>query len=162
MKIMTRPISPEAGRSHRRITVTDIDALGVLMDRSYTGKIDHEGETPEQCRNEMKGTLEGKYGPWIDFASFVATDPASGLLLSASIVTFWKEMPLLAFSMTDPSARGQGLAGFLIERSIDALARNSFHDFYLVVTQGNDAAERVYRRLGFELLGPALPKQPPA
>ena len=45
--------------------------LARLMDVAYTDTIDHEGETPEQCLAEIRGTIEGKYGPVIGEASFI-------------------------------------------------------------------------------------------
>ncbi len=158
MRIETRVISASSESAYRQVQIADAELLGALMDRAYQGTVDHEGETPEQCIEEMRGTLTGKYGPFLDFASFAIIE--SSRALSASLVTFWKEKPLLAFSMTDPMAQGKGYAGFLIERSISALAERGYPELYLVVTEGNTVAERLYHRLGFIFLGPALPKKP--
>lgn len=157
MMIKTREIPVARAFACRPATIEDAAILGRLMDRAYTGTIDHEGETPDQCEAEMRGTMLDKYGPFLDFASFIITE--SGQALSASLVTYWKEKPLLAFSMSDPSAQGKGYAGFLIERSIAALAARGYPELYLVVTEGNSPAEHLYRKLGFSFLGAALPKQ---
>jgi len=157
MKIKTRTIPVAGDVPHRAVTLADVPALAILMDRAYTGTIDHEGETLEQCQDEMQGTLTGRYGPFLDFASFAVFE--AGHALSASLVTLYKEKPLLAFSMTAPEAQGKGYAGFLIERSITALAEHGHREFHLVVTDGNTPAERLYRKLGFITLGSALPGQ---
>lgn len=159
MKIVTKQIPTASPTEFRQARLEDAQKLSILMDHAYRGTIDHEGETLEQCLDEMQGTLTGRYGPFLDFASFVIAE--QDRIISASLVTIWKEKPLLAFSMTDPSHQGKGYAGFLIERSITALAEKDYPHFYLVVTHGNDPAERLYRRLGFDMIGPALPKQPP-
>ena len=52
-------------------------------------------------------------------------------------------------------AQGRGLAGFLIERSLDALARAGYPTLFLAVTEGNAPAQRLYDRLGFRRVGPA-------
>lgn len=158
MKIQTCAVPVARELSYRQVTVQDAETLGGLTECSYRGTIDQEEETHEQCIEEMRGTLTGKYGPFLDFASFVITE--GGNAVSASLITFWKERPLLAFSMSDPSVQGKGYAGFLIERSISALFEKGYPELYLVVTQGNAPAEHLYRRLGFSLIGPALPKQP--
>ena len=132
--------------------------LGHLMHRAYKGTIDDENETLEQCIQEMRDTLAGKYGPLIDAASFVTF--SDGRIVSASIITFWKDEPLLAYSMTDPDYQRRGLAGSLIEKSIEALRATSMPHLFLVVTEGNPA-QKLYARLGFEVLGSALPQQPP-
>jgi GNAT superfamily N-acetyltransferase len=159
MRIETSSLPAKKDQIFRQVKIDDASLLGTLMDSAYKGTIDYEGESLEQCIEEMTGTLTGKYGPFLDFASFAVFE--SGKALSASLVTLWKEKPLLAFSMTDSSAQGKGHAGFLIERSINALAEHGHPYFYLVVTEGNLPAERLYLRLGFVSLGPALPKQPP-
>lgn len=130
-------------------------ALAQLLEVSYRGTIEHEGETPEQCFDEMKGTIEGKYGPIISEASFVSLQ--GSIAKSASLITLWKDFPLLAFSMTDPAYQGRGLAGLLIRKSMFALKAAGYKVLYLVVTEGNTPAVKLYRRLGFEFLGPAIP-----
>lgn len=129
-------------------------ALARLMDLSFTGTIDHEGETLEQCFEEIKCIIEGKYGPFIGPASFVTLDGTTAT--SASMITVWKEYPLLAFSMTDPDYQGRGLAAALIRKSLAALKLAGYKDLFLVVTAGNAAAESLYRKVGFEFLGPAV------
>ena len=51
---------------------------------------------------------------------------------------------------THPDARGQGLASQLCERLLHDAATRGAKTAYLQVDAGNDAALRVYRRLGFE------------
>ncbi|MBS1963678.1 MAG: GNAT family N-acetyltransferase [Bdellovibrionales bacterium] len=131
----------------RNVSVEDAEALGPLMDRAYTNTIDWERETPEQCVEEMRGTLTGKYGPFLDRASFLIE--TEGRIVSASLVTLYKEMPLLAFSMTDPDFQGRGYGRFLIERSLSALFAAASPALYLAVTEGNSSAQRLYARLGF-------------
>jgi GNAT superfamily N-acetyltransferase len=59
--------------------------------------------------------------------------------------------------MTAPLYQGRGLAGFLIRKSLFALKSAGYSDLYLVVTEGNTPAENLYRKIGFEFLGPAIP-----
>lgn len=133
--------------SVRGSPVTTAPPLGRLMHAAYTGTIDSEGETEEQCLAEMEGTLGGKYGPFLANASFVELDGEKAV--SASLVTLWKGEPLLAFSMTDPAYQGRGLAGGLILRSLETLKAAGYRDLILVVTEENPA-EKLYRKLGFE------------
>jgi tetratricopeptide (TPR) repeat protein len=127
--------------------------LAHLMEVAYQGSVDHEGETPAECLAEMEGTLNGKYGPYLAAASFIAV--VNGQVAAASLVTLWKGDPLLAFSMTDPAHRGKGLAGALIRHSLHALRGSGHRELLLVVTEGNIPAEKLYRKLGFEPLGVA-------
>ncbi|MEK6579233.1 MAG: GNAT family N-acetyltransferase [Bdellovibrionota bacterium] len=159
MRINTREISADDCIRSAQIFSDDYKLLGALMLCSYRVTIDDEGETDVQCIEEIKGTLAGKYGPFLDFASFMICD--SEKALSASAVTEYKGKPLLAFSMTNPTHQGKGYARFLIERSISALFKKGWPELYLVVTEGNAPAEFLYQKLGFKKVGPALPQQPP-
>ena len=147
MKVATRVV-PLPGNSapFRPVKPQDAAPLALLMERAYRGTIDDEGETPEQCLEEVRALFAGKYGRFLDDASFLIE--RDGQSISASLVTLWEGQPLLAFSMTVPNERRKGHAGFLIRRSIDALASRGHQDLYLVVTDGNPA-ERLYAKLGF-------------
>lgn len=50
---------------------------------------------------------------------------------------------------TDPAHRGQGLASWLCERLLAKAASEGASIGYLQVDAGNEAARRIYRRLGF-------------
>lgn len=158
MAIQTQPHKLTDERI-RPVVTDDIDWLAKLMDESYRGTIDHEGETLEQCKEEMLGTLSGKYGPYISEASFLIT--AESEIASACLITKWKEKPLIAFTMTNPRFQRQGLGRALIEKSLDALSKIGESVLYLVVTDRNTAAKNLYRKIGFKELGRAFGKQPP-
>ncbi|MBI4030431.1 MAG: GNAT family N-acetyltransferase [Proteobacteria bacterium] len=134
------------------------EAIGLLMKRAYEGTIDDEGETLDQCIQEIRDTIAGKYGPFLKDASFIAC--FEDRIVSASLVTMWKGKPLLAYSMTDPDCQRCGLAGSLIRMSLNALADAGISELFLVVTVGNHA-QNLYSRLGFKILGSAPPQQPP-
>src|SRR6478609_6848750 len=90
----------------RQVAPSDAALLAPLMDQAYRGTIDSEGETPQQCLEEVRGTLAGKYGPFLDYASFLIE--VEGRALSASLVTSWGDKPLLAFSITLPQEQRKG------------------------------------------------------
>ncbi len=137
------------------ITLQHALALARLMKASYQGTIDYEGETLDECLEEMKGTISGKYGPFLAMGSFAAFEGEKAI--AASMITLWKENPLVAFTMTDPEYKRKGLAGELILKSMLALRGAGYKMLYLVVTEGNLSAENLYRKLGFEFLGPTIP-----
>ena len=135
----------------RLLEPADAPALARLMFDAYKGTVDDEGEPLEGAVAEVRKTFEGGYGPMVWGASFAipsAEDP--GVLDSASVVTLWRDEPLLAFSMTRPEAKRRGLAAALIRASAQSLARLGHGRLVLVVTVGNSAAERLYEKLGFQ------------
>lgn len=159
MKIKTSSIPATSKHTFRNIQIKDAKKLGPLMIESDYGTIDDECYTPEQAENEMQETLTGKYGDFLDFASFLVEDAAG--IQSASIVTLYKGTPLLAYIMTRPDSQKKGLASFLIQRSIDVLAQHGYAELELAVTKGNSSAEKLYEKLGFKDVPSAKPKQPP-
>lgn len=136
--------------SARVITKEDAKILGELMYLAYQGAVDYDGETLEQSTAEVEETLKGKYGPIIWEASFVVMDgdrAASAIVF----VDFPKEkMPLLAFTMTRPESKGQGLSRKLITLSLRELEKMGIGECCLVVTEGNQPAQGLYERLGFQ------------
>ena len=133
---------------YRRVTPDDAPLLGPLMYDAYHGTIDDEGEGPDDP--EMERTLAGQYGPLLEGCSLLVEE--DGRAVCATIVTWWREAPLLAFVMTHPSAQGQGMATFLIQQSINALLALGHTELFLAVTDGNVPAQRVYERLGFQIV----------
>jgi ribosomal protein S18 acetylase RimI-like enzyme len=143
----------------RSITEAEVSKLAVLMDAAYTGTIDDEGETIEQCADEMRGTITGKYGPFVAQASnFILVNEEAA---AACLVTMWKDKPLIAFSMTNPKFQRQGLSGLLIKKAINELTGIGEKHLFLVVTEGNNSAQNLYRKIGFKDLGIAKPATPP-
>jgi ribosomal protein S18 acetylase RimI-like enzyme len=150
MKLLLKEQEFKRSWECRNISVRDIRCLGILMLESYRGTIDYEGETEEDAISEIRETINGKYGPLLEECSFVIEDEQA---LSACIIT-WSEkekLPLLAFSMTHPDFKNQGMATFLLKKSINALLAEGYKKLYLVVTEGNLEAQHLYEKMGFHL-----------
>lgn len=129
----------------------DINSLAKLMFEAYQGTIDYQGETFEDAVEEVQDTINGKYGTLLEQCSFLIED--KGQVLSACLVTLPEEtsLPLLTFAMTHPSFKNQGMGTFLIKKSINALLTQSYKELYLVVTEGNIAAQHLYEKMGFQV-----------
>lgn len=121
--------------------------LGRGFYAAYLDTIDYEGEAPDQAVQEIEDTLHGQYEAFIHDASFVAE--VNGEPASFSLVTRWRNQPLLAYSVTHSHHANQGLATTVIKRSINTLLLSGHQDLYLFVTQGNDPALHLYEKLGF-------------
>jgi predicted GNAT family acetyltransferase len=133
----------------RPVSEGDVNALGALMLEAYRGTIDYEGEGLEEAIQEVHAVLAGAYGPFIADCSFVIED--EGKMLSASMMVMSDRVnaPLLAFSMTHPEHKRKGMAEFLLKAGINRLVGAGHRDLYLVVTEGNAGAIRLYEKLGF-------------
>jgi GNAT superfamily N-acetyltransferase len=134
----------------RKVTMADAPALGEVMYESYKGTIDYSGETLEEARSEIVGTLQGKYGKVIENACLLAEENS---VVTSAVIFNWFEkekMPLLTFTMTRASHKGRGLARKLLNSGLSALAKDGYSECCLVVTEGNEPAISIYRAMGFK------------
>ncbi len=132
----------------RTISASDTESLASLMLSAYRDTIDYDGETLDDALFQMRSVFQGKFGPFQDLSSFCIEQ--DGRLLSAIIITIWENRPLVAFSMTRPESKNQGMATFLLKSSINALLTFGQKDLVLVVTVGNEPAEHIYEKIGFK------------
>jgi ribosomal protein S18 acetylase RimI-like enzyme len=121
--------------------------LAHLMIEAYRGTTDDHGETMEDARQEVRRLLDGEYGQLLP--NFSEVIERNGQLVAATLLTLWQDAPLVAFSITRPAWKRTGLARAGLKRSINRLFQNGYDELCLVVTRGNDAAERLYESVGF-------------
>ena len=115
---------------------------------AYRGTVDDEGETEDDAIGEVERTVEGEYGAFLPDASFVAED--GGRIVGASLVTSFESRPFLAHLVVHPDAQRRGLGASLVAASGNALLAGSDSELGLLVTEANEAAVALYRKLGFE------------
>lgn len=126
---------------------TDADSLARLMLEAYRGTVDDSGETLDDARAEVAKTLDGGYGRFDFDASEVIERGAE--IVSCTMVTHYEGLPMIAFSLTLPEWRRQGLARAGLRRTMNRLAQAGHQRVQLAVTSGNTPAERLYESLGF-------------
>jgi len=149
-RLLTRDdcaMPPESGRA---LHESDTLPLAKLMLDAYRGTIDDEGESLDDAIGVVKSLFKGVFGVLDTGASVVFAE--KGNLLAATIVTHHEDHPLVAFSMTHPTATRRGLARRGLRHAIGQLARSGCRDLRLVVTSGNLAAEALYASEGFAVV----------
>lgn len=134
----------------RAITPSDIPALAQLVLDAYKGTIDDEGQTLDEALQAIQDTFAGTSGRLLNECSFVIEE--RGQALACTIVTLWHQQPLLAYVMTHPAAQSRGMGRFLIQKSIESLLAQGYHELSLFVTKGNLPAQHLYDMLGFQTL----------
>ena len=134
----------------KNISIGDVKPLGELLMESFRDTVDDEGETPEEAAEEVRVTLQGKYGAFIPEASFFIEE--EGKPVSAIIVTLIREnSPLMAFVMTHPRYQKRGMGKYLIQKSINSLVELGYKEYFLGVTKKNYPAVKLYKKMGFEI-----------
>lgn len=140
---------PESRLQLRRAVRDDRDALAELMLDAYLGTIDYEGEGIDEALAEVDSYLADE--PMLD-SSWVAGEGAT--LASAILVSPYDEnQPIVGYVMTRAAAKGQGLAGILLERSISDLSRQGWSRLDAFITDGNVPSERLFLRAGATRVG---------
>ncbi len=135
----------------RKISLSDSKVLGEVMYEAYKGTIDYSDETVEEARTEVEETLKGKYGKTIEDACLLIEE--NGQVVSAVIFNWFekKQLPLLTFSMTRASAKGKGHAKNLLKSGLSVLNQAGYSECCLFVTEGNEPAISIYKKLGFQM-----------
>jgi ribosomal protein S18 acetylase RimI-like enzyme len=150
MKLVLPRQRVEQRKDCRAVSTCDLIAISTLMQEAYRGTIDDEGESLEDAITEVQTTFAGEYGTFLEDCSFLIE--RDGQALACTLVTLWHDAPLLAFVMTHPAAKNQGLGAFLIEKSCAALRSHGYSDLTLFVTKGNLPARHLYEKLGFQVV----------
>lgn len=139
----------ESGEALRAVRAGDAEGLARLMLDSYRGTIDDVPPgTIEFARAEVARLLSGEWGAFLGDVSLVAE--REGELAHATLVALVDGVPFLAFSMTAPEWKRKGLARAGLVRTMNALLDAGHERIRLVVTVGNEGAERLYGEMGFE------------
>jgi GNAT superfamily N-acetyltransferase len=137
---------PPGPVASRQVRAGDGPALGLLAHAAYRGSVDDNGEHEAWHVADLTAALEGEYGRLMTPVSRAV--PAGDALVAAAIFTWWDDLPLLAFCLTHPDHRGQGLATRLIAHAARELAADGHDAMHLAVTETNPA-RTLYERLGF-------------
>ncbi len=143
------PVVISGGRLPR---ADDAEALATLMYDAYRGTIDDTGETREDTCVEVEKLFRGDFGALDIPASLVVE--RDGKLASATIVTrdrtkYATGEAFVAFSMTAPEWKRQGLARLGLLHVISLLRGRGEPRVHLLVTCENTPAVRLYESLGF-------------
>lgn len=146
-------IEPSQAFPDRHPVEADREELGMLLYAAYRGTIDDEGDSPDDARHEIDKVYAGGYGRFMPEASFLIE--SEGTVQAACLVTWFDvhAAPLIVFLMTRPEAKGQGMARHLLTRSLTALRVAGQKRATLIVTDGNEPAQHLYRSIGFVPFG---------
>ena len=126
-------------------------AVGRLLQAAYRGTIDDEGETESDAVAEVDRVLAGAYGPFVASSSFLVDE--GDRVAGASMVTSWEEKPYLAHLVVHPDVQRRGLGMYLMTVTGNALFSAGHSSLELMVTEANEPAVALYRKLGFKLVG---------
>lgn len=119
------------------------DDLASLMLDAYRGTIDDEGESIDDAREEVSRFFEDS--PLLD-SSYLAT--VEGRSAGATLIGTWRDRPLVAYVMTRPAYKQQGLATYLLNKSLQALKGAGWDEVNAFITEGNTASEALFRGMG--------------
>lgn len=126
--------------------------LAHLLWEAFHGSVDDLGETPEEMRQEVTAVLAGKYGEFLGKHSFAFSKEQEAAFQGCVLVSFFRGIPLIIYVSVAPSERGKKLSTMLMGQVMQSLA-TEYEEAYLVVTEVNLIAQRIYQELGFVAVG---------
>ena len=150
------PVPP--GVAHVPIQEVTNEALADLDLRGFANSEDARlfGSTDSENLRQVEGILQGNLGRFLDEAStglLGSRGELAGLLLTVELTP---HVGLFADLVIDPPLRGQGLGRYLLRWGLRGLRALGHERARLWVTSGNEAARRLYDRLGFRSYARAL------
>jgi ribosomal protein S18 acetylase RimI-like enzyme len=144
------PLDPEG--PIRPLRMADEGAIGDLLARGYADaprerRLFARYQDPQvEGLDGARQLLHGEVGTWRPDASFAVE--VDGRLVALTLVNELQG-PLVSEVVTDPAYRRRGFAAQLLRSSVGAVRALGLGVPRLVVTVGNDRAQRVYRAFGF-------------
>lgn len=115
---------------------------------AYEGTVDWEpGDDESVAASEIRSTIAGSYGSFLEEASGVLTDK-QGSPVSALFAAVNQDRPTILFVYTAKKHSGIGLASRLIRNATFQISRMGFTEISLFVSPQNPA-KRLYEKLGF-------------
>jgi GNAT superfamily N-acetyltransferase len=140
--------SPKTAQSKiRTVKPNDLNLLSLLFYNGFKESIDYNGESKSNFEMEIKTLFKGLYGPFLFDCSYVYEEKKQ--VISASIIILFKNIPLLMYAVTLPEYKNKGIFTQLLQKSMITLQEKGYHELYLVVTDENQPAKYLYKKLGF-------------
>jgi predicted GNAT family acetyltransferase len=148
MQLDLRSRLAQPAHAARNPRLEERELLAHLMLAAYRGGADDEGESIAEALQEMDSVLVAADRPFIPEASFVID--ADTALASASLVSLFRGAPLVTHIMTHPHYKRRGFGASALLTSANALREQGWSSLSLYVTDSNEPALALYRKLGFQ------------
>ena len=123
----------------------DSEVLAELMLDAYRDTIDYDDETMVEAREEVQGFLADD--PDLDNSRVAIAD---GRVVSACLVTTWKEHSFVSYVMTGAEHKGKGFGTATLRASLRSLEGAVHATVGAFITEGNTPSEAMFHRVGAE------------
>lgn len=148
MKVTVRRLEPD---DHELVRAVRLRAL-TLAPAAFGSTLDREASfSDDDWRNRLRP------GGYPHFVCVDASDQPLGLVVGGPDDVDTDIAHLFAM-WVEPHARGTGAADALVEEVVRWAGAEGRTSVQLLVTEGNERAERMYRRNGFERSGRSFPR----
>jgi predicted N-acetyltransferase YhbS len=149
------PLSPlPSSLRVRQMTPDDVEQIGTLLQRAYSGGPDNLHPDLTGWRAEARAILEGRFGPFIPECSFVVEHSLDRFHLAGSIMAHLeRNVSRIHHLAVAPTFRHVGLGQYLALKTMQRLHELGHSTVIVYVTLGIPAVN-LYHRLGFIEAGP--------
>jgi ribosomal protein S18 acetylase RimI-like enzyme len=149
------PLSPlPSSLRVRQMTPDDVEQIGTLLQRAYSGGPDNLHPDLVGWRAEARAILEGRFGPFIPESSFVVEHSLDRFHLAGSIMAHLeRNVSRIHHLAVAPTFRHVGLGQYLALKTMQRLHELGHSTVLVYITLGIPAVN-LYHRLGFIEAGP--------
>lgn len=132
----------------QKVRLGDTEELSFLFYKGFKDSVDYNGETRLNYKKEINSVFKGLFGPFLFHSSYIYKK--NNKIISASLISLIKGMPILMFAVTHPDYHQKGICFMLIKQCMASLYDEGYRELYLVVSEDNKNAKKLYDKLGFE------------
>ncbi|MFX1255156.1 MAG: GNAT family N-acetyltransferase [Promethearchaeota archaeon] len=121
----------------------------------YYGGVDYDygiaARTIKEWKDEIQKNLAGRYGIFLTASSLILRDRIKKNIIGTIFITKWlpKTAKITTIGVSKEYQR-QGIGTFLIQKSMEILARKGYRYIQLDVTVDNEPAVNLYSKMKFE------------
>ena len=132
----------------RTPTAADLPLLAESIFDAYLDTADaiHDATLADAIA-EVQSYLDGDSGEPLLDCSFIALD--EDFPVSASLISLYQDIPLLAYTFTTSDWKGKGLSIALTQLSMNALAARGYDQLTTFIADVDTDNEQIYKTLGF-------------
>ena len=133
----------------RQAKRNDTVDIGALCESAFRGSMDGEREPPGFLREKVGQIIAGRYGTWLEEASFVLVEEERLRSVCLVVDHLPYGSPVVAIVATDPSRKRRGCATAVLGAALSALATLGHARCCAMITVGNVSSEGLFQSAGF-------------
>lgn len=151
---LSRVTNMQHGEGIRTYQEADMPILIDMVTDAYRNSKDEKVGIfkPGMASTELPNIVNGKFGRFRPDLTSVFTSQDPDYIEGACLVSITENQPFVVLIGVRRSAQGNGIGRKLMSWVVDRVIEAGYQEIKLWVTSGNEAAEQLYKSMGFETI----------